>query len=127
LDHVPSFEGGLLGLPYAAPEQDLRLAAIARRQQDHPALVSDVRLVAAPEVVQARRSDHFTRSDGNLAGVASEIGLDEAPLVEGAHLEQPLGLLHWLDAKHVLQQELVRALRPRCNRVADALGGEHRW
>ncbi len=74
LDHVASFEGGLLGLPHAASEQELRLAAIARRRRDHPALVADGRLVAALEVVQARRGDHFTRFDGNLAAVASEIG-----------------------------------------------------
>ncbi|MBW3557670.1 MAG: PD-(D/E)XK nuclease family protein [Actinobacteria bacterium] len=74
LDHVPSFEGGLVRLPSPASEQELRLAAIARRLHDHPAVTADGPLVAALEVVQARRSHHFTRFDGNLATVASELG-----------------------------------------------------
>jgi RecB family exonuclease len=77
LDHVASFAGGLARLALPATEQELRLAAVARQAHDHPVLTSDDALAAALEVVAARRSDRFTRFDGNLAAVAAEVGRPE--------------------------------------------------
>ncbi|HWH33793.1 MAG TPA: PD-(D/E)XK nuclease family protein [Acidimicrobiales bacterium] len=74
LDLVPSFAGGLRALGAPVSGQELRLAAAARRQDDHAALTTDARLVAALEVVRARRSRRFTRFDGNLSAVAAELG-----------------------------------------------------
>ncbi|CAN5456826.1 hypothetical protein BH18ACT1_BH18ACT1_11150 [soil metagenome] len=68
LDYVPSFAGGLGALSVPATEQELRLAAVARGAMDDPVL-DDARLRAAREVVHERRSDRFTRFDGNLEGV----------------------------------------------------------
>lgn len=73
LDFVPSFSGGLVRMPLAASEQDLRLAAVARLAHDHPAITGDGTLSRALEVIGARRSDRFTRFDGNLASVAADI------------------------------------------------------
>ncbi len=73
-DHIASFAGGLAHTPMLATDQELRLAAIARSAPDHPVLLEDARVRAALEVVRARRSNTFTRFDGNLASVATEIG-----------------------------------------------------
>ena len=73
-DHIASFAGGLARTPMLATDQELRLAAIARSAPDHPVLLEDARVRAALEVVRARRSNTFTRFDGNLASVATEIG-----------------------------------------------------
>jgi ATP-dependent helicase/nuclease subunit B len=73
-DHIASFAGGLARTPVLATDQELRLAAITRGASDHPVLLEDAGVRAALEVVRARRSDTFTRFDGNLASVASEIG-----------------------------------------------------
>jgi ATP-dependent helicase/nuclease subunit B len=73
-DHIASFAGGLAHTPMLATDQELRLAAIARSAPNHPVLLEDARVRAALEVVRARRSNTFTRFDGNLASVAGEIG-----------------------------------------------------
>jgi ATP-dependent helicase/nuclease subunit B len=69
LDHVPSFAGGLAALDTLATEQELRLAAVARDAAADPVL-DDPLLKAAGEVVRARRSNDFTRFDGDLSDVA---------------------------------------------------------
>lgn len=74
LDYVPSFAAGLVRMRHAATDQDLRLGAIARRAYDHSAVVVDAALTGAREVVEARRSDRFTRYDGNLSAVDGEVG-----------------------------------------------------
>ena len=76
-DHIASFAGGLARTPVFATDQELRLAAIARGAPDHPVLLGDAGVRAALEVVRARRSGRFTRFDGNLASVATEIGRPE--------------------------------------------------
>ena len=73
-DHIASFASGLARTPVFATDQELRLAAIARGASDHPILVGDSRIYTALEMVRARHSEKFTRFDGNLASVASEIG-----------------------------------------------------
>jgi ATP-dependent helicase/nuclease subunit B len=62
---VPSFIAGLRSSPFPATEQELRLKALMSgtgAAHDH---VYD----AGVEMIRARRSDRFTRFDGNLAGL----------------------------------------------------------
>lgn len=73
-DHIASYAGGLARTPVHATDQEVRLAAIARAAPDHPVLLGDNRIRTALEVVRARRSEQFTRFDGNLTSVAAEIG-----------------------------------------------------
>lgn len=77
LTYTPSFAGGLARTGVYCNEQQLRLAAIARVTVDHPLLADDRPSQAALQVVRARRSTDFTRFDGNLAHLATEIGLPE--------------------------------------------------
>ena len=75
--HVASFAGGVARARMYSSTQQLRLAAIARHTTDHPLLTGDAHTQVALQVVRARRSSEFTRFDGNLEGVAAEIGLPE--------------------------------------------------
>ena len=77
LNHIASFAGGLADATLHSTDQELRLAAVARRRLDHPLLVDDERVRAARDMVRARRSDEFTRFDGNLADVGGELGLPD--------------------------------------------------
>ncbi len=104
LDHVPSFTSGLVRLHHAASEQELRLAVIARLALDHPALTADRPLVAALEVVRARRSDRFTRFDGNLAAVAVEVG--RPPRTSATRLQT------WADCPHHYLLQYVLGVQP---------------
>jgi ATP-dependent helicase/nuclease subunit B len=67
-DTVASFTGGLRTVVTPSAEHELRLAAVARNRTDHPALAHDEHVTAGVELIKARRSDAFTRFDGNLAG-----------------------------------------------------------
>ncbi len=75
LDHIPSFAGGLAHSSAHPSSQELRLAAIARRSLTHPVLTDDRDVRAALEVVRARRSNAFTRFDGNLSGLGADLAL----------------------------------------------------
>jgi RecB family exonuclease len=92
LDDVPSFAGGLRRVVAPASEQELRLAAVARGEKDHPALAGDPILAAAADVVDQRRSAAFTRFDGNLAALA-----DELPPVERTSASR---LQTWAECPH---------------------------
>jgi RecB family exonuclease len=68
LRRVPSYAAGLAQTPFPTTQQEWRLSAMLR---DPNAIVStDAALSLGIEVVTSRRSDHFTRFDGNLAGLA---------------------------------------------------------
>ena len=73
LDDIASFGQGLAKTDIFASEQELRLAAIARKDLDHPVLRDDAVLNQVREVVRARASRSFTRFDGNLESVAPEL------------------------------------------------------
>jgi len=73
-DDVASFASGLARTSVLATEQELRLAAIAQGAPDHSVLREDAGVRKTLAVVRARASDVFTRFDGNLASVATEIG-----------------------------------------------------
>ncbi|HLG66836.1 MAG TPA: PD-(D/E)XK nuclease family protein [Acidimicrobiales bacterium] len=86
IEHVASFEAGIRRSTFPATEQEYRLRALLGtaapgRGRDHPArglpkgapaaaaALGDAALAAGMAAVTARRSDRFTRFDGNLAGL----------------------------------------------------------
>jgi ATP-dependent helicase/nuclease subunit B len=75
LKHVASFDAGLRRMDFPATQQEHRLRSLMAQgtgRLDSSSLdaVGDAGLQAGAEVVTARRSDRFTRFDGNLAGLA---------------------------------------------------------
>jgi ATP-dependent helicase/nuclease subunit B len=75
LSHVASFDAGIRHMEFPATEQEHRLRSLmvhgsTRLGLPVLAAAGDPPLVAGAEVVAGRRSDHFTRFDGNLAGSA---------------------------------------------------------
>jgi ATP-dependent helicase/nuclease subunit B len=72
LTHVASFDAGLRRVAFPATEQEYRLCSLlasARSGVGVPDSLPDTILAAAVEAFGARRSDRFTRFDGNLAGL----------------------------------------------------------
>ncbi|HEV3370689.1 MAG TPA: PD-(D/E)XK nuclease family protein, partial [Acidimicrobiales bacterium] len=74
LTHVASFDAGLRHMAFPATEQEHRLRYLMAQGSTRlslPVLTAtrDVTLGAGAEVVAARRSDRFTRFDGNLGGL----------------------------------------------------------
>lgn len=74
LTHVASFDAGIRHLRSPATEQEYRLRALMARGSSRLsvevlATAGDPLLAAGAEVVVSRRSDRFTRFDGNLAGL----------------------------------------------------------
>ncbi len=75
ITHVASFDAGIRGMEFAATAQEHRLRSLmvhgsTRLSVPVLAATGDGALGAGAEVVAARRSDRFTRFDGNLAGFA---------------------------------------------------------
>lgn len=76
LDHVGSFDAGVRRLACPATAQEHRLRSLMAAGPDgageRPVApeLDDPVLALGNEVVAARRSDHFTRFDGNLTGLA---------------------------------------------------------
>jgi ATP-dependent helicase/nuclease subunit B len=75
LDHVASFDAGLRTMAFPASEQEHRLRLLMGQGSTRlgaPALAAagDPALDAGGGAMAARRSDRFTRFDGNLAGLA---------------------------------------------------------
>ncbi|MBV8952442.1 MAG: PD-(D/E)XK nuclease family protein, partial [Actinobacteria bacterium] len=73
LTHVSSFDGGLRRLQCPATPQEFRLRALLAHATGS---VADPLLQQATCVIDARRSDGFTRFDGNLAGLTVPSPLD---------------------------------------------------
>ena len=68
LRHVPSYASGLAHTLFPATAQELRLASMLR---DPDAIGSvDPVVELGMELTRSRRSEHFTRFDGNLTGLA---------------------------------------------------------
>jgi RecB family exonuclease len=74
VEHEASFEAGLRHLAFPATHQEHHLRAllgVAPKDADGLAAVAiDPATIAGATVLGARRSAHFTRFDGNLAGLA---------------------------------------------------------
>lgn len=73
LSIIASFADGVARATVFTTDQDLRLAAIARRALNSPILTDDASLTSALTVVDSRSSHDFTRFDGNLSDFESEI------------------------------------------------------
>jgi ATP-dependent helicase/nuclease subunit B len=83
LDHVASFDAGLRTMGFPASEQEHRLRVLmvegsTRLPPSALAAAGDSTLDAGAGVVAARRSDRFTRFDGNLAGLAVPSPVDQS-------------------------------------------------
>jgi ATP-dependent helicase/nuclease subunit B len=99
--HIASFDHGLRRLDVPATEQEHRLRALLASGGDL-AHASDPTTVLGAEVTTARRSDRFTRFDGNLAG------LDIPSPVE--RITSPTRLERWAGCPHRhLVEDLLRA------------------
>jgi ATP-dependent helicase/nuclease subunit B len=72
IHHVASFDAGLRAMASPATEQEHRLRSLLSQSQAHARLTtsSDPALASGAAVIAARRSDRFTRFDGNLSGLA---------------------------------------------------------
>ncbi len=75
LVQVASFDAGLRRMAFPAAEQEYRLRSLMAHSTSGPgtaalAVLEDPTVDRGAEVVAARRSDRFTRFDGNLAGMA---------------------------------------------------------
>lgn len=70
IENIPSFDGGLRRLHSPATEQEFRLRALLSSPADRVAdRLVDTVLAQGTLLVEDRRSDRFTRFDGNLAGL----------------------------------------------------------
>jgi ATP-dependent helicase/nuclease subunit B len=102
---VASFAGGLRTVVTPAAEHELRLAAVARHRAEHPALADDDRVAAGLELINARRSDAFTRFDGNLAGF--DPGLLRPPRASASRLQTWATCPHAYFMRYVLGVDAV--------------------
>jgi ATP-dependent helicase/nuclease subunit B len=89
--HVASFDAGLRASPVPATAQEHRLRTLMANGGDLDAL-GDPCASAGAEVVGARRSDRFTRFDGNLAGLAMPSPIDR--VMSPTRLERWAGCPH---------------------------------
>ncbi|MEJ7584482.1 MAG: PD-(D/E)XK nuclease family protein [Acidimicrobiales bacterium] len=83
VDHVASFDAGLRRVAFPATAQEHRLKSLLIAAGDGPPVAAlrspaDPVLAAGANVVAARRSDRFTRFDGNLAGLDLPSPVDRA-------------------------------------------------
>lgn len=100
----PSFTGGLAGLSFPATTQEFAvrtLLAHPDRPETHPLVATTPQLVAGLDLIRSRRSDRFTRFDGNLghAGVRSPI--------EAGRPVSPTALETWATCPHAYLMEKV--------------------
>ncbi len=101
VQHVPSFDAGLRGLRQPATAQEHRLRALLASGGDLRA-TDDALTALGAEVIAARRSDRFTRFDGNLAGQPIPSPVER--------ITSPTRLERWADCPHrSLVEDLLRA------------------
>jgi ATP-dependent helicase/nuclease subunit B len=99
--HVASFDAGLRQIEVPATAQEHRLRALLAAGGDLAA-TDDATTSQGAEVVTARRSDRFTRFDGNLAGLPVPSPVDR--------ITSPTRLERWADCPHRhLVEDLLRA------------------
>ncbi|MEA3075870.1 MAG: ATP-dependent helicase/nuclease subunit [Actinomycetota bacterium] len=109
LDVVPSFTAGLRRAALPATTQEHRLAVLLRGDgplsSRTPALVDPV-LAAGAALAEARRSNAFTRFDGNLDGV------DLGPITDGRRAHSATRLQAWAECPHAYLLEHVLGVEP---------------
>lgn len=97
LDIVPSFSAGIRRLVFPATSQEHRLAVLLRGEgplSARASVATDPVLAAGAALAESRRSNAFTRFDGNLAG------LDLAPVVGGDRAHSATRLQAWATCPH---------------------------
>ena len=99
--HVASFDAGLRQVEVPATAQEHRLRALLAAD-GHLAATDDATTSLGAEVVTARRSDRFTRFDGNLSGLPVPSPVDR--------ITSPTRLERWAGCPHRhLVEDLLRA------------------
>ncbi len=99
--HVASFDAGLRHLDLPATAQEHRLRALLAAEGDLAA-TDDIGTALGADVIAARRSDRFTRFDGNLAGMPVASPVDRTT--------SPTRLERWAACPHRhLVEDLLRA------------------
>lgn len=110
-EEVPSFTAGAARSSFPASPQDYGLAALVRRGPGPLAASAEVAadpvLAAAVELGQARRSDAFTRFDGNLAGLDLPDLTDGSTVVSATRLQSWATCPHAYLLDHVLHVDVV--------------------
>jgi ATP-dependent helicase/nuclease subunit B len=91
LEQVPSFAAGLVQAPFPATAQELRLARMSRDPE--PVIANDPVLRSAVQLTRSRRSNAFTRFDGNLAGL-------DLPDYTATKTASATGLQTWAECPH---------------------------
>jgi RecB family exonuclease len=104
LRQVPSFAAGLARLRFPATAQEVRLAAMLR--DPAPVIASDAILGAGVELARGRRSQAFTRFDGNLAGLALP-DLTAAGITSATRLEAWAACPHAFLMRYLLSVEVI--------------------
>jgi hypothetical protein len=101
VQHVASFDHGLRHVEVPATAQEHRLRALLATGGDLGA-AHDACTTLGAEVIAARRSDRFTRFDGNLAGMPVPSPVDR--------ITSPTRLERWASCPHRhLVEDLLRA------------------
>jgi len=104
VDIVPSFTAGISRVSFPATSQEHRLAVLLRGDgplSGRPLTVADPILAAGAALAESRRSDKFTRFDGNLAG------LDLLPVVNADQAHSATRLQAWASCPHAYLLEHV--------------------
>jgi hypothetical protein len=110
LDVVPSFAAGVAGASFPATAQEHRLGQLLRGSgplSSRAVVAGEPVLAAGAALVEGRRSDLFTRYDGNLAGV--DLGAVAAPdrASSATRLQAWAACPHGFLLEHVLGVEVV--------------------
>ena len=129
LTHVASFDSGLRTVAFPATEQEHRLRSLMADGDTHNAVVDagDPILRAGVRMVVARRSDTYTRFDGNVSGVAVvspvERPTSASRMETWAKCPFAYFMAHVLGVDEIENPEDVFAITPidRGNLVHDAL------
>ena len=103
MHHIASFDAGLRRIASPATAQEHRLRTLLTVASVGPGLAgsADPAIAAGASVIAARRSDRFTRFDGNLAGLAIPSPV-AAPV-------SPTGLERWAVCPYAyLMREILR-------------------
>jgi ATP-dependent helicase/nuclease subunit B len=109
LEVVPSFTAGLRRAALPATTQEHRLAVLLRGEGPLSSRAStplDPVLAAGAALAEARRSDAFTRFDGNLDGV------DLGPVTDGRRAHSATRLQAWAECPHAYLLEHVLGVEP---------------
>jgi hypothetical protein len=107
---VPSYAAGLARLSFPATAQEFRLATM--HADPAPVIEADPILAAGVELARGRRSQEFTRFDGNLAGLALP-DFTAAGTTSATRLEAWAACPHAFLMRYLLSVEVVEDPEPK--------------